>query len=92
MKYRFLAILLVFVLWIIPASAFELKNTEKNQRDLSIELETIPAPAQQNFDSYVQDLAAAAQRDERQGEQARKDQLAKGQKLKVLNPIVLFRW
>jgi hypothetical protein len=59
---------------------------------LRIELETIPAPAQQNFDDYVQDLAAAAQRDERQEEQARKDQLAKAQKLKVLNPIVLFRW
>ena len=92
MKYRFLAIILVFVLWTIPASAFELKNTESNQRDLRIELETIPAPSQQNFDDYVQDLAASAQRDERQEEQARKDQLAKAQKPKVLNPIVLFRW
>ena len=92
MKYRFLAIILVFGLWTIPASAFELKNTESNQRDLSIELETIPAPAQQSFDNYVQDLAAEAQRDERQEEQARKDQLAKAQKPKVLNPIVLFRW
>jgi hypothetical protein len=92
MKYSFLAIMLVFVLWTIPAAAFELKNSEIKQRDLHIELETIPAPAQQSFDNYVQDLAAAAQRDEREEEQARKDRLAKAQKLKVLNPIVLFRW
>ncbi|HWH79000.1 MAG TPA: hypothetical protein VNT76_16570 [Candidatus Binatus sp.] len=92
MKYVFFVFIVVFVLTAIPVSAFELPNTERDRRDLRIELETIPAPAQQNFDKYVEELAVAAQSDERRVEQARKEQAAKAQKLKVLNPIVLFRW
>ena len=69
-----------------------MKNDEREERNLRIELEAIPAPAQQDFDKYIQDLAASAQRDARAEEQARKDQAAKDYQKKVLNPMVLFRW
>ena len=93
MKYGFFVIILVFVLSAIPTSAFEVKDSnEREERNLRIELEAIPAPAQQDFDKYIQDLAASAQRDARAEEQARKDQAAKEYQKKVLNPMVLFRW
>ena len=92
MKYGFFVIILVFVLNAIPTSAFEVKNDQREERNLRIELEAIPAPVQQDFDKYIQDLAASAQRDTRAEEQARKEQAAKDYQRKVLNPIVLFRW
>ena len=93
MKYGFFVIILVFVLSAIPTSAFEVKDSnEREERNLRIELEAIPAPAQQDFDKYIQDLAASAQRDARAEEQARKEQAAKEYQKKVLNPMVLFRW
>ena len=92
MKYGFFVVILVFVLSAIPTSAFDLKNNEREERNLRIELEAIPSPAQQDFDKYIQDLAASAQRDARAEEQARKDQAAKDYQRKVLNPMVLFRW
>ena len=91
MKYGIFAIL-VFLLSAIPTSAFEVKNNEREERSLRIELEAIPAPVQQDFDKYIQDLAASAQRDARAEEQARKDQAAKDYQRKVVNPIVLFSW
>ena len=95
MKYGFFVVILVFVLSAIPTSALELKDKERekhDERNLRIELEAIPAPAQQDFDKYIQDLAASAQRDARVEEQARKDQAAKDYERKLLNPMVLFRW
>ena len=92
MKYGFFVFILVFVLSAIPTSAFELKDNQREERNLRIELEAIPSPVQQDFDKYIQDLAASAQRDTRAEEQARKDQAAKDYQKKVLNPIVLFRW
>ena len=92
MKYGFSVFIIVFVLRAIPASAFDLKNDEREERNLRIELEAIPSPVQQDFDKYIQDLAASAQRDTRAEEQARKDQAAKDYQRKALNPIVLFRW
>jgi hypothetical protein len=95
MKFGFFVIIFVFVLSAIPTSALELKDNEREERDernLRIELEAIPAPVQQDFDKYIQDLAASAQRDARAEEEARKDQAAKDYQRKVLNPIVLFRW
>jgi len=92
MKYGFFVFILVFVLRAVSTSAFELKKNERDERDLRIELETIPSPVQHDFDKYVQDLAAAAQRDARPEERARKDEAAKDHQIKVVNPIVLFRW
>jgi len=92
MKYGLFIFILVFVLRAIPTSAFDLKNDEREERNLRIELEAIPSPVQQDFDKYIQDLAASAQRDTRAEEQARKDQAAKDYQRKALNPIVLFRW
>ena len=92
MKYGFFIFALVFILRTIPVSAFELRNTEPDERRLRIELEPVPSPAQQDFDKYVQELAAAAQKDATPEERARKDDVAKARQLKVVNPIVLFRW
>jgi hypothetical protein len=95
MKYGIFAFILVFAIRAVPAAAFESfepKAAESNQHDLQIELEPVPAPLQENFDRYVQDLAVTAQRDARHEEASRDEQLAKAQKLKVVNPIVLFRW
>jgi len=92
MKYGLFSVILIFVLRAIPTSAFELKNDERKERNLRIELEAIPPPVQQDFDKYIQDLAASAQRDTRAEEQARKDQAAKDYQGKLLNPMVLFRW
>jgi hypothetical protein len=92
MKYGFFVVILVFVLNAIPTFAFELKNDQREERNLRIELEVIPSPVQQDFDKYIQDLAASAQRDARAEEQVQKEQATKNQQLKVVNPIVLFRW
>ena len=92
MKYGFFVTILIIALNAIPTSAFELKNDEREERRLRIELEAIPSPVQQDFDKYIQDLAASAQRDARAEEQVQKEQATKNQQLKVVNPIVLFRW
>jgi hypothetical protein len=92
MKYGFFVIALVFILKAIPGSAFELNDFERNERRLRIELEPAPSPAQQDFDKYVHELAAAAQKDATPEARARKDDAAKARQAKVVNPIVLFRW
>ena len=89
MKYGIFVFILVFVFRAVSTSAFDVKN---NERDLRIEIETVPSPVQHDFDKYIQDLAAAAQRDARPEERARKEEEAKDHQIKVLNPIVLFRW
>ena len=72
----------------MSAQAFELKNPERGQR-LKIEIEPAP-PVQQDFDIYVRELAAAAQRDAKASRQE-KDRIDELQ-AKALNPLVLFRW
>jgi hypothetical protein len=92
MKYGIFIFILVFVFRAVSTSAFDLKNNQRDERDLRIEIETIPSPVQHDFDKYIQDLAAAAQRDASPEERARKEEAAKDHQIKVLNPIVLFRW
>ena len=92
MKYGIFIFILVFVFRAVSTSAFDLKNNQRDERDLRIEIETIPSPVQHDFDKYIQDLAAAAQRDASPEERARKEEAAKDNQIKVLNPIVLFRW
>ncbi len=92
MKYGIFIFILVFVFRAVSTSAFDLKNNQRDERDLRIEIETIPSPVQHDFDKYIQDLAAAAQREASPEERARKEEAAKDHQIKVLNPIVLFRW
>ena len=92
MKYGIFIFILVYVFGAVSTSAFDLKNNQREERDLRIEIETIPSPVQHDFDKYIQDLAAAAQRDASPEERARKEEAAKDHQIKVLNPIVLFRW
>jgi hypothetical protein len=92
MKYGIFVFILLYVFGAVSTSAFELKNNERHERDLRIEIEVIPSPVQHDFDKYIQELAAAAQRDAQPEERARKEEAAKDQQIKVLNPIVLFRW
>ncbi len=92
MQYGLFIFALFFSLKTIPVSPFELKNFERDERRLRIELDPVPSQAQQDFDKYVQELAAAAQKDATPEEKARKDDAARKRQAKVLNPIVLFRW
>lgn len=93
MKFGLFIFVLVFILKTIPVSAFELKNPERDERRrLRIELEPLPSQVRQDFDKYVQELAAAAQRDATPEERARKDDAAKERQAKVVNPVVLFSW
>ena len=89
MKYQYPIFALVLVLNVWPASAFELKNPEREKPQLKIELEAGPS-VQQNFDKYVQELAAEARRDAVSPPQ-KKDTIKELQ-AKSLNPVVLFRW
>jgi hypothetical protein len=92
MKYGFFVFILVFVLRAIPASAFELSKPQPEERGLNIELESSESPAQPDFDKYVRELAAAAQRDAKSRESQQQDNALKNQQAKTLNPIVIFRW
>jgi hypothetical protein len=90
MKCGLRVIALVVIFQALPAFAFELKDPEREQRRLKIELEAAPSQVQQNFDGYVQELAAAARRDVESPPQ-KKDRI-KELRAKAMNPIVLFRW
>ena len=92
MKYGFFVVILVFVLRAIPASAFELSKPQREERGLNIELESSESPAQPDFDKYVRELAAAAQRDAKSRESQQQEDALKNQQAKTLNPIVIFRW
>jgi hypothetical protein len=92
MKYRIFPIVVFLIVTAIPVSAFELKHSPPDEQSLRVELEPVPDCGQQSFDRYVQDLAAAARKDSTPEERARKDDEAKAQQPKVLNPIALFRW
>ena len=92
MKYGFFVFILVFVLRAIPASAFELSRPQREERGLNIELESSDSPAQPDFDKYVRELAAAAQRDAKSRDSQQQEDALKNQQAKTLNPIVIFRW
>ena len=89
MKYGFGAFALVVILQASPALAFELKNPEREERRLKIELEA-QSHLQQDFDRYAQELAAAARRD--MDSPPEKKDTIKELQAKSLNPVVLFRW
>lgn len=90
MKFAHLVFLPVFILVASPALGFELQHRAPEQRRLRIELEPQPTQVQQDFDKYVQELAAAARRDA-DSPLAKKDAVKELQ-AKALNPAVLFRW
>lgn len=90
MKYSFGIFVLAVILQALPAPAFELKNPEHEERRLKLDLEAAPSQAQQDFDRYVQELAAAARRDV-DSPPEKKDTI-KELEAKAVNPVVLFRW
>ena len=90
MKYGLRVVALVVIFHALPAFAFELKDPEREQRRFYIVLESAPSQVQQNFDGYVQELAAAARRD-MDAPREKKDRIKELQ-AKAMNPIVLFRW
>ena len=92
MKSCFFIFAVAFILRASSASAFELKNPEPENRRMTVELEAVPMPPQQGFEQYVQELAAAAQRDARDAGSKPGEQLAKNKQPKPLNPMTLFRW
>lgn len=92
MRYGFLMFSLVFILDSASVSAFELKNPERKDGDLRIELSPSPSQVQKDFDRYVQELAAGAQKNATPEERARKDDAARDGQPKVYNPIALLRW
>ena len=92
MRYGYLAIPLVFLLSSSPILSFETKDLERDDRGLRIELEVVPTPEQKDFEQYVQELVASAQRDARQGNLKREEDIVKNKQPKPLNPLVLFRW
>jgi hypothetical protein len=88
MKKRIFAVALAIMAHALPVAAFEIKNPEPKPR-LKIEIESAPV-VQENFDRYVQELAAVARRDAESPPQ-KKDKTAELQ-AKAINPMVLFRW
>jgi hypothetical protein len=90
MNYRYWA--LALVLYATPSFAFESRNPERDDRRLKIGLEMVPTPLQQDFEQYVQALAAASQREAKEADARREESIAKNNQVKTLNPLVLFRW
>jgi hypothetical protein len=90
MKYGCFTFALMLALLATPLGAFELKNAQRAEPRLKIELEPVPSQLQQDFDQYIHDLAAAARRDV-DSPPEKKDRFKELQ-AKAVNPIVLFRW
>jgi hypothetical protein len=91
MRYGYFAIALVLLLS-SPILSFETKDLERDDRSLRIELEVVPTPEQKDFEQYIQELVASAQRDAREGNAKREEDAAKDKQPKPINPLVLFRW
>ena len=91
MKHGYFLIALILILEFSPAAALELWNPERDDRHLKIELETVPTPPHE-FERYIQELAAAAQKDASPQERQRQEDIAKNKQPKSMNPIILFRW
>jgi len=89
MKVAYGAFLSAFLL-AAPLSAFEVKNPQSEESRLKIELEAESAQVQQDFDTYVRNLATAARRNV--DSPPEKPDRVKELQAKALNPIVLFRW
>jgi hypothetical protein len=92
MRYGYFAIALVLILNSSPTVAFETKDLERHDSGLRIELEVVPMPEQKDFEQYIQELVASAQRDAREANSKREEDAAKDKQPKTLNPLVLFRW
>jgi len=92
MKYDYLIFALVVILETPSAQAFEMKDQQREDRRLRVELDVVPTPPQQDFEQYVQELAASAQRETKEANSKREPDAVKDKQLKTLNPIVLFRW
>jgi hypothetical protein len=92
MKYRYLAFSLILIFQADASLGFELKNPEPDKRRMTIELEVVPIPPQKDFEQYVQEQAATAQRDAKDAGSKPNEQLTKNKQPKPLNPITLFRW
>jgi hypothetical protein len=92
MRFGYFAIALIVILTAFPTLAFETKDLERDGHGLRVELEVVPTPQQKDFEQYVQELVASAQRDAREGNLKREEDLAKNKQPKTLNPLVLFRW
>jgi hypothetical protein len=91
-KYGYLVLALALILETTSARALEMKDPQREDRRLRIELETVPTPPQQDFEQYVQDLAASAQREAKESNSKREEDAAKAKQPKSFNPLVLFRW
>jgi hypothetical protein len=91
MRFGYFVIALVLILS-SPTLAFETKDLERDDRSLRIELEVVPTPEQKDFEQYIQELVASAQRDAREANSKREEDAAKDKQPKTLNPLVLFRW
>src|SRR5215475_12080585 len=87
---------LVFALPVLfamtPVQALEIKDQQREEGRLRVELDVVPMPPQQDFEQYVQELAASAQREAQEAISKRDADAAKEKRFKTLNPIVLFRW
>jgi hypothetical protein len=92
MKFGYLAFALAVILEATSAQAFEMRDPPREDRRLRVELEVVPTPPQQDFEQYVQELAASAQREAKESNAKREADAAKDKQLKTLNPMVLFRW
>ena len=92
MKYGYFAFALILISQADPSLGFELNNPKPDKRRMTIELEVVPIPPQKDFGQYVQEQAAAAQRDAKDPGSKPNEQLAKNIQPKPLNPMVLFRW
>ena len=92
MKYGYLVFALAAILETTSAQAFEMKDQQREGRRLRVELEVVPTPPQQDFEQYVQELAASAQREAKESNSKREADATKDKQLKTLNPLVLFRW
>jgi hypothetical protein len=92
MKYGYLVFALAVILETTAAQAFELKDQQREDRRLRVELEVVPTPPQQDFEQYVQELAASAQREAKESNTKREEEAAKANQSKSFNPQVLFHW
>jgi hypothetical protein len=92
MQYGYILFVLAVVLETPSAQAFEMKDQQREDRRLRVELDVVPTQPQQDFEQYVQELAASAQREAKEPNSKREPDAAKEKQLKTLNPMVLFRW
>lgn len=92
MRYGYFAIALVLLLCSSPTLAIETKDLERDDRGLRVELEVVPTPEQKDFGQYIQELVASAQREAKDPNSKREEDIAKNKQAKTLNPLVLFRW